>query len=46
MDMDRTDWDIDFEDDADTSELDDAIEAYAEFEAELRPTCSAGLRRA
>ncbi len=43
MDMDRMEWDIDFEDDADTSELDDAIEAYVEFEAELRPPASAGL---
>ena len=26
MDMDRTDWDLDFEDDADESELDDESE--------------------
>jgi len=37
MDMDRDDWDLDFEDDADESELDDAFEAAAalEFDASL-----------
>lgn len=34
MDMDRTDWDLDFEDDADESELDDAFEAAAAFETD------------
>jgi|LNFM01.1.fsa_nt_gb hypothetical protein len=35
MDMDRNDWDLDFEDDADESELDDAFEMAADFEEEL-----------
>jgi hypothetical protein len=34
MDMDRNDWDLDFEDDADESELDDAFEMAADFEEE------------
>jgi hypothetical protein len=34
MDMDRTDWDLDFEDDADESELDDAFDAAAAFETD------------
>lgn len=34
MDMDRTDWDIDFEDDIDEPELDDEFEAAA-MEAEF-----------
>jgi len=32
MDMDRNDWDLDFEDDADDSELDDAFDMAADFE--------------
>ncbi len=34
MDMDRADWDLDFEDDADESELDDAFEAAAALDAD------------
>ena len=35
MDMDRDDWDLDFDDDASESELDDAFEAAAALEAGL-----------
>lgn len=35
MDMDRDDWDLDFDDDAGESELDDAFEAAAALEAGL-----------
>jgi len=49
MDMDRDDWDLDFEDDADESELDDAFEAAAalEFDASgsvRNSVCEAGVQ--
>lgn len=34
MDMDRVDWDMDFEDDPDESEFDDELEGLTELEAE------------
>lgn len=36
MDMDRVDWDVDFEDDADESAFDDDLESLIELEAEQR----------
>lgn len=36
MDMDRTDWDLDFEDDVEETELDDEIELVTLLEAEAR----------
>ncbi len=34
MDMDRIDWDLDYEDDADCAELDDEADALAEYGVE------------
>ena len=34
MDMDRIDWDLDYEDDADCAELDDEADVLAEYAAE------------
>lgn len=34
MDMDRIEWDIDFDDDDDAAALDDALDAIAEYERE------------